>query len=293
MSEETIKLKKMMMNNTENQNVTEDEKIDTSIQALPGEKPLSDASIDKKSTDIEKVVPSPAVVKEAPKGIKNNKIQKRKPPVSKRALEEARMLRIRCKQICVSAFFQGSSPVHSLGFTSAIHGEGKSFLARLAAEVMAEDDGTPVTLLECNWEHPDFATAFHLPPGPGLAEWLSGDCNLAAVRHEVVHNLTVIPAGNSKNNPIGLLRALQRRGALDALIRPDELLIVDLPAITTTAYGQLAAGLVDALIIVVRMGITPEGFITETEHLLKGLPVHGVIFNQTTSHVPGWLRQLM
>ena len=180
-----------------------------------------------------------------------------------------------------------------MGFTSAISGEGKSFLARIAAEAMAEDDSMPVTLLECNWENPSFDTAFHLPQGPGLAEWLREDCNLTAIRRQVHSNLTVIPAGNSKNNAIGLLRAFKQRGVLDVLNRSNEILIVDLPAIATTPYGQLAASLVDSLILVVRMGVTPEGFITETNAMLKDLPMQGVVFNQVKSRVPRWLRQIL
>lgn len=225
------------------------------------------------------------------------KLSAQKPQVqsrkSKRADEEARMLRIRCKQICVSTFFRGHSPVRSLGFTSAIYGEGKSFLSRLAAEVMSEDDSTPVTLLECNWEHPSLDATFHLTHSPGLAEWLHGSCEISAIRHLVSPNLTVIPAGDSKNDPIGLLRTFQQRGVLNVLTRPDELLIVDLPSITTTAYGQLAAGLVDALILVVHMGVTSEGFIIEAEQMLKDLPVQGVVFNQVTNRLPRWLRQLL
>jgi protein-tyrosine kinase len=215
------------------------------------------------------------------------------PRSSKRATEEARMLRIRCKQVCVSTFFQGHSPVRSLGFTSAIHGEGKSFLARLSAEAMAEDTSTPVTLLECNWEHPMLSTAFNLMPGPGLAEWLFEDCSLAAIRRQVSHNFTVIPAGDSKNNTIGLLRAFQQRGALDVLTRPGEVLIIDLPSITTTTYGQLAARLVDSIILVVHMGVTPESLVTEAGNMLKDLPVQGVIFNQVTNRTPRWLRQIL
>jgi Mrp family chromosome partitioning ATPase len=215
------------------------------------------------------------------------------PHKSEKVAEEASALRIRCKQICVSTFLRGHSPVRSLGFTSAIHGEGKSFLARLAAEVMAEDDSTPVTLLECNWEHPSLDTAFHLAPGSGLAEWLSGYCDLAAIRHQVSRNLTVIPAGDSKDNPVGLLRAFQRRGALKALTQPNELLIIDLPSIMTTAYGQLAAELVDSVILVVHMGVTPESFVTDAEHLLENLPVQGIVFNQVASRVPKWLRRLL
>ncbi len=217
------------------------------------------------------------------------------PPSSllKQRKEKAQTLRTRCKQLCIAAFFQGQASIHSLGFTSAISGEGKSFLARLAAEVMAEDDSIPVTLLECNWENATLRSAFHLPQGPGLADWLKGECDLAAIRHQVHPNLTLIPAGESKNNAIGLLRMLQQRGVHDMLTRPNELLIVDLPSITTTPYGQLAASLFDTLVLVVRMGVTPESFIDEANSMLKDLPVEGVIFNQVKSVVPEWLRQIM
>ena len=224
---------------------------------------------------------------------KTQSVQKRSSSPSKRAQEEARLLRIRCKQLCVATFFQGHASVRSLGFTSAISGEGKSFLARLAANVMAEDDSIPVTLLECDWENPTLSTTFNLPSGPGLADWLSESSSLSEIRHQVNSNLTVIPAGNSKNNAIGLLRAFQQHGVHDVLTRPNEVLIVDLPSIITTPYGQLAASLLDSLILVVRMGITPENFISEANSMLKDLPVEGVVFNQVKSQVPRWLRQVM
>ena len=224
---------------------------------------------------------------------KTQSVQKHSSSPSKRAQEEARVLRVRCKQLCVAAFFQGRDAVHSLGFTSAISGEGKSFLARLAAEVMAEDDGTPVTLLECDWENPTLSTTFNLPSNRGLADWLNKSSSLTEIRYQVSPNLTVIPAGNSKNNAIGLLRTLQQQGMHDVLARPNEVLIVDLPSITTTPYGQLAASLLDSLILVVRMGVTPENFINEANSMLKDLPVEGIIFNQVKSQVPRWLRQIM
>ncbi len=240
-----------------------------------------------------KAIEKPAKTEKKAKQKKTQTVQKHAPVPSKRAQEEAHLLRIRCKQLCVTTFFQGHASIRSLGFTSSISGEGKSFLARLAAEVMAEDDSIPVTLLECNWENADFSSVFHLPEGPGLADWLRNDCNLSEIRHEVHPNLTVIPAGNSKNNAIGLLRALQQHGVHDVLTQPNELLIVDLPAITTTPYGQLAASLFDSLILVVRMGVTPDSFISEASSMLKDLPVEGVIFNQVKSVVPAWLRQLL
>ncbi len=214
-------------------------------------------------------------------------------PRSKRVDEETSMLRMRCKQLCVSAFFQEDTTIRSLGFTSAIHGEGKSFITRLAAEVMAEENNIPVTLLECNWEHPSLSNSFNLSPTPGLAEWLSGDCSLEAIRQSVNSNLTVIPAGDGKDDPIRLLQEFRQRGVLDVLTRPGEVLLVDLPSVVTTAYGQMAARLFDSLILVVRMGVTSEDFVIEACQLLKASPVQGVVLNQIHSRVPRWLRQIL
>ncbi len=177
MFNDTKKMEKALMKSVEENNVVENEQIaafadPSQTQKLPSRKNFSTNPTDTKAMTLPIVAEvQPAAKKEA------KSLQKSSSP-SKRTLEEAQMLRIRCKQLCVSTFFQEHTPVHSLGFTSAISGEGKSFLARIAAEAMAEDDSVPVTLLECNWENPSFNTAFDLPQGPGLAEWLHEDCNL-------------------------------------------------------------------------------------------------------------------
>ena len=206
---------------------------------------------------------------------------------------EIRRLRMRCKQLCVSVFLDERTAVRSLGFTSAIDGEGKSFLARLAAVVMATDNSVPVTLLECNWEHPCFNDIFSLEQGPGLAEWLRGECELEAVRQPVSSNLTVIHAGDDKQDTIRLLQQLRHRGVLDVLDRPDEVLIADLPSIVTTAYGSLAASIVESLVVVVCMGVTPDSYVAEASTHLKDLHVHGVVLNQIKSRIPQWLRQIL
>jgi Mrp family chromosome partitioning ATPase len=202
-------------------------------------------------------------------------------------------LRTRCRQLGVSLFFHEQISIRSLGFTSAISGEGKTFLAKLTAEVMAEGNDVPVTLLECNWENPTLSAAYNLTSGPGLSDWLLGRCPLGAVRQEVARNLTVIPAGDDSFSATKLLRQLQQKGMHSLLVNPDEVLILDLPAVATTAYGPLATHIADALILVVRMGVTPEPFVTEACKYLKDLPVQGIVLNQVASRIPRWLRRIL
>lgn len=205
----------------------------------------------------------------------------------------ASALRERCRQLYAATFFREQHPVRSLGFTSAIGGEGKTYLARMTAAVLADEQTAPITLLECNWDHPSFYEDFGIPPTPGLAEWLRGQCHSSRIRHQVGPNLTVIPAGEGGPDAMRLLRQFRQNGLLTSLIALHELVVVDLPPIITTGYGVLAASLVDGLIVVVQSGATPDHFIAETLERLKGLPIEGLILNQVKSRIPHWIRQLL
>ncbi len=212
---------------------------------------------------------------------------------NERDAANARMLQERCRQLCLSNFFREHAPVRSLGFTSSIEGEGKSFLALVTAQVLAHDSGEPVTLVECNWEHPSLYKYFDIPETPGLAEWLHGTCNEDDIRYGIDDNLTVIPAGNGSQDAIKLLKQLQQIGLHKTFAHQNQLLIVDLPPIITTGYGSLAAGLLESIVVVVRAQVVPNSMVIETCKRLKDLPVHGIILNQGESHIPGWIRQLL
>jgi len=213
--------------------------------------------------------------------------------INKRDAAKARMLQERCRQLYLSVFFREQAPVRSLGFTSSIAGEGKSFLAMVTAGMLANDSSNPVILLECSWEHPGLHEYFEFPAVPGLAEWLRNECSESDIRYQVSSNLTVIPAGNERHDTVKLLQQARQKGLLNMLASSDELLIVDLPAISTTGYASLAASLVEALIVVVRAGVTPDLQIAETCRQIKDLPVEGIILNQVASPLPRWIQEVL
>ncbi len=212
---------------------------------------------------------------------------------NQRDIASAHMLQERCRQFCLSLFFREQAPVRSLGFTSSIEGEGKSFLALVTAQVLAHDSNEPVTLIECNWEHPSLHEYFDIPATPGLAEWLSGMCNEDDIRYKVDNNLTVIPAGNGSRDAVKLLKQLQRSGLSKTFKHSNELYIVDLPSIITAGYGSLAASLPESIVIVVRAQVTPDKMIDDTCKQLSSLPIHGIILNQGESRIPRWIQQLL
>jgi Mrp family chromosome partitioning ATPase len=212
---------------------------------------------------------------------------------AKRDAGDVYILREQCRQLYLSLFFREDAPVRSLGFTSSLNGEGKSFLALVTADLLAQDSSEPVTLLECNWENPFLHQHFGFAPTPGLAEWLHGECSETAIHRRISRNLTVIPAGDGKHDAVALLQHVRQRGLVNMLGHSNGLLVVDLPSVVTTAYGSLAASLVESLIVVVRAGVTTDTMIAEACTRLNDLPVHGLILNQMTSQVPRWLRQIL
>jgi protein-tyrosine kinase len=240
--------------------------------------------------------PKVATLPAPPTIVESKKTRGKKPQPAKsnkRDETNARMLQESCRQLCLSLFYREHAPVHSLGFTSSIDGEGKSFLASVTAKVLAHDSTKPVTLVECDWEHPSQYEYFGIPATPGLAEWLRGTCDEDEIRHQVDENLTVIPAGNGSQDAVKLLNQVLQHGLQKTLKRANDLYIVDLPPIITSGYGSLAASLLESIAIVVRAQVISERMVVETCTQLKDLPIHGIILNQDESRIPRWIRQLL
>lgn len=213
--------------------------------------------------------------------------------VSRRDAAFIQLIQEQCLKLCLNAFFREQAPVRSVGFTSAVDGEGKTLLALMTGTVLASQSGKPVTLLECNWDHPCVHERFGIPATPGLAEWLRHECSLVDIRHQVDQNLTVIPAGHAGRDAIALLEILRQRGIQQALGGADHLAIVDLPPVVTTSYGALAARLVESLILVVRAGTTPEAALVQAREDLGSLRMEGVLLNQMRTSIPRWLERIL
>ncbi len=202
-------------------------------------------------------------------------------------------VREQARKLSLSLFFREQSPVRSLGFTSAMGGEGKSFMALMTASMLARDSTEPVILVETNWDHPTLHEQLGLSPMPGLAEWLRQECDESDVLHQVSENLSVITAGNGQSDAVKLLRLLRDRSTVDMISSTHALYVFDLPPIVTCSYGRMAASVVESVIIVVRAGITPEGMVAETCAQLKDLPVEGIMLNQVSSRIPRWLQHIL
>ena len=246
------------------------------------------------STELQSIVVTPLTLPQPPavqkKASANKVITTKK---TKKDTAAMHMIQERCRQLCFSLFFRDHAPVRSVGFTSSIEGEGKSFLSLVTAQVLAQDTSEPVTLIECNWEHPSLHKFLGIPETPGLAELLRGSCNEDDIRYQVEDNLTIVPAGNGSQDSMKLLRQLQQVGLRNFLANNNSLIVVDLPPILTAGYGVLAASLLESVIIVVNAQIISDSMLAKTYSMIKELPVDGIILNQRESRIPHWIRQIL
>jgi Mrp family chromosome partitioning ATPase len=205
----------------------------------------------------------------------------------------AALVQRQCLKLALSIFNRAHHRARSLGFTSAIAGEGKTFLASTTAVAIASQARRPVTLVDCNWEHPSLHEMFGLADSPGLAEWLRDECDLSQIRREVAPNLTVIPAGSALGGAIELASKLTTLGVARMLADTDELIIADLPPVLTSACCAPLAQSLDAVVLVVRAGVTWDSYIVEARHELEDAPVEGMILNASQSSIPRWIQRLL
>jgi Mrp family chromosome partitioning ATPase len=202
-------------------------------------------------------------------------------------------LRAQFMHTCLPLFFAEQQPIHSLGITSAVAGEGKTSVAWLVGQALASSSRHPVVLVECDWERPSFSADFDLPASQGLSEYLLGESDRAQIRYPILPNLSVIPAGAGGADVIMALAELERGELYTQLAVGGELMILDLPSVLGSCYGSIAARLAESLMLVVRAGATPAPQVSGACDELSHLRVEGLILNQVRTRVPRWLQHLL
>lgn len=178
-----------------------------------------------------------------------------------------------------------------IGITSAISGEGRTTIALGLASTLSADLGTRVVLVEVDLERPTLAHRSGLPPAPGLADVLRAGGRLSDVMHPVGENLLVVPAGTVESDASRLLHQLPVRDPFHSHHLGPCVTILDLPPIMNHSYSPLVARMTDALLLVVRAGVTPADVVREAIVRLEDQPPRGVVLNGIRPALPSWLSQ--
>lgn len=190
------------------------------------------------------------------------------------AAEQFRTLRSRLYQA------RDSAPLKKVLVTSAISGEGKTFVTTNLAQAIARERDRKVLLIDGDLR----SARLHLPLGaplsPGLSEYLRDEASEAGIiQHGQDGNLCFIAGGNEVNNASELLSNGRLGKLLDRVAPLFDWVILDSPPCVPIADAGILASFADGVLLVVRAGSTPSGMAQRARQELKERNVVGVVLN--------------
>ncbi len=181
-------------------------------------------------------------------------------------------------------------PLRTLQITSAVPGEGKSFVAANLAIAMSEMD-RKVWLMECDLRRPHLALAFRPETDHGLSELLVDELGLEQVLHQTpIANLRLMPGGRTPPNPAELLGSRKMRAFLSGELEGADFVVLDAPPVLPVTDAAVLAPAVDGVLFVVDLRRTPREAARRARQQLEavGARVVGVVVNGLTSARSGY-----
>lgn len=185
-----------------------------------------------------------------------------------------------------------------MAFTSALEGEGVSFVSRAFAATLAHDTRRRVCVVDLNWwtEGPsvrrDEATS---DDAVGISDVIIREKPLsAAITASSDSCLSFIAAGSaSELERSTLARDWFLPKFLDELGQKFDHLVLDLPAILKTSDAIVLAEKADTTALVVQQGVTSVDQIESALRELGGHRIAGVVLNRVSTKIPRVLRRMI
>jgi capsular exopolysaccharide synthesis family protein len=194
------------------------------------------------------------------------------------AAEQYRSLRTRVRQA------ENGRALRSIIITSPGKGDGKSLTAANLALTMAQEFQPRVLLLDGDLRRPAVHTLFGMSETPGLSDVLMGGASLEdALVHLEEHHLSILPAGLPPTHPAELLGSAAMRRTIDTLRTRFDRIIIDMPPVEPLADVHILTPLADALLMIVRAGLTEKPAIDRALHGLDIGKVLGLVLNEADS----------
>ncbi|MGH9449005.1 MAG: CpsD/CapB family tyrosine-protein kinase [Terriglobia bacterium] len=191
--------------------------------------------------------------------------------------EEFRTLRTHLSQM------REKLPLQTILITSALPGEGKTFVAVNLAEAFVQQRGRRVLLIDCDLRLSRVHTLLGAVRSPGLSEFLQGDAELSEIiQRGSPDNLFLIPGGAGPSNPMELVGNGRLKGLLHRLAPLFDWIVLDSPPCVPLSDASLLADLSDGVLIVVQAGKTPFDMAQKGSRQFRDKRLLGVVLNQVS-----------
>jgi len=166
--------------------------------------------------------------------------------------------------------------------TSALPGEGKTYVAANMGASFAQGLDQHVMLLDCDFRRPKLHTILGYPNHEGLHEYLTGQRQLPdLIIRTNIERLSFVSAGSTPPNPSELISSNAMKECLRELkVRyKDRYIIVDTTPVTMTSETNALLNYVDGIVLVVMGQKTPRDAVHSCIDKLGRNKIMGIVFN--------------
>lgn len=166
--------------------------------------------------------------------------------------------------------------------TSAISGEGKSFVATNLALSLALT-GKKVVLIDCDLNNPSLNNKLRIHNEKGITEYLQNKCEAEDIIREtdLNENLFLISTGALPHNPSELIMSERTEELLNRLDELFDYIVIDTAPVSPVTDAYMLSPLCSATLFVIRHKYTPKVFVQriDEENKMSQLKNLAIVFN--------------
>jgi capsular exopolysaccharide synthesis family protein len=171
----------------------------------------------------------------------------------------------------------------SILLSSALQGEGKTFIASNLAAILALGVDEHVLVIDADLRSPRMHEVFgYSADSPGLSDHLIDGKPLEEILQKThLEKLTVLPAGRYVGNPTEVLSSKSMQNLLSEVRErySDRFIIIDSPPLEIAPETVIMAQEVDGSYLIIRVRSTPRGVTRKSKERFMKEKFLGVIFN--------------
>ena len=179
-------------------------------------------------------------------------------------------------------FPQSGTPPKSIMITSAVPGEGKSFVSANLAVSIAQNINEHVLLVDCDIRRSGIHKILGLGDLKGLSEYLRGEIDAQQIFCKTeMKKLTILPGGRPPHNPAELLSSKKMSELLVEVKEryADRYIVIDSPPPQLTAETSAIARQVDGVLLVIKSGSTPKDLVADLVDIVGRDKILGCVLN--------------
>ncbi len=172
-------------------------------------------------------------------------------------------------------------PLRTVLVTSASPGEGKSFISANLAQILAQQAGRRVLLIDGDLRWSRLHLSLGACASPGLTEYLAGEADeLSVMQRGPLENLYFIPGGKHSANPAELISNGRLEHLLHLVSPLFDWVIVDSPPAMAVSDPRVMSSMCEGVLLVVAADMGPYEIVQKTRQQFNDKRVLGVVLNR-------------